>query len=432
MSEGRPLSKFIRIFIMGMVTIHCPHLSLAFSGTDTPSLLAKITGTQFAPEKWPIARVDLQINRESESKLSNPNTDLALTEFHFDSFFETDRQGDQSFDLDPILWRIALIRNSYLWIGRTHPAQEMISRTHRQPSPLSPTSAIGARWVQNQSRPLTPRVSGWLGVGSHWQIPQTRTSLTVSYSPFFLPHTGPALQFSETAQATGSRFARLPPQEISVHGQILPLYYQIQPGEIRDIVLQPQYFVELGQDFFQQRISLITWSAPSPTPKIDASGVLKVTAESVFALATVHPSFPRENFYAFRWINLHSPLNSELEIVYESQSKRSTLSCSIQYQQSIQAGYLTSSPPSHEYAQNLVWLEIQGTFFSNQLSSSLRIEQHLNKGQEDQWTQGQIEYKANEHLSTMITARSLTGTDSSYLAAWKILDSLAFGAAYRW
>lgn len=449
--------------IPSLVKAETPHLNQSMI---VPATTARVSAVQFASEQMPIGRVDLQVHLHSTHTLphafndfKNPfSSPLPSKELNFYSFFETDRNGDRSFDLDSTVGRIALNSGSYLWIGRSHPLSESLSR-----NAILPTSAIGTRWAQNQSNPLEPRVSGWLGIGAHFRTLDSRTSsdtsgpfITATYSPIFLPSFGPSIEFSETIQATGSRFARMPPSEIAINREFFPLHYRILRSDISSIILQSQYFFEIGHQSqwkkLSQKISFMAWSAPTPSPKIQASGILKVKQNEVSVLATVVPSFPREIFYCLRWQILTPSIlhNAQIEAVYGrtlGYSNQITISGSVGLSKFFTTGYLTTlhtdslhsldltnsaSIKSPDYAENLFWFKISDAFLKEKLLAQLRVEQHLKPVENDRWIHANLDYSLEPGISIFLNTNLITGTDESYFGNWKAHDSVAIGGRYTW
>lgn len=430
--RGRNFFSIIKTASPFIALLYCSFIALAEA---QPRLNTQISGIQFAHEKTPIGKVTLNVNFESLSSVSHSQSSIPLAEFHFYSFFETDRTGDRSFDIDSSVFRFSPLENHYFWIGRTHPLQE-----DSRDLLILTTSAIGTRWVQNQSNPLQPRTSGWVGMGVHSRELTTGLFFTASYSPLFLPHFGPSVEFSESNDATGTRFARLPPQQILIHEQMLPLRYRILTGNIRNIILQPQYLIELGHDLEWQRLSMITWSAPSPSPKISTSGVLKVTPSDASVLATVQPTFPRETFYALRWLIQKSHLQAEFHATYEKSTQETTFSGSLSFKNFIKLGYLTSFERNESpgqintpvYAKNLFWLETSIKTFRDRLTSTLHFEQHIDQKNPGYWISTDLEYQINTLTKLFFRTNTITGQDESYFGSWKALDSVALGGKYEW
>lgn len=426
--------------LCSIITKASPFIALLFyspitSAKAQSSVNAQISSIQFVHEKVPIGKVTLEASYESSNSIFDSEPFMPQSEFHFYSFFETDRAGDRSFDIDSSVFRISTFKNNYFWVGRTHPLQEDL-----WDHPTLTTSAIGARWVQNQSNPFQPRASGWIGTGTHFRDSSTGIFLKACYSPLFLPHFGPSIEFSEFRDATGTRFARLPPQQIQINEQILPLRYRILIGNIRNIILQPQYLVEFGHDLEWQQLSLITWSAPSPSPKISTSGILKVTASDASVLATIQPTFPRQTFYALRWMIQQSHIESEISATYEKSSQQTTLSASLNFKEFIKLGYLTSFeqvPTPAEinspiYAKNLLWLEATIKLFREKLTSTLHFEQHLDETSQDYWISTNLEYQLSPLTTLFFRTHTIAGHEESYFGNWKALDSIALGGKYEW
>lgn len=406
-----------------------------------------VSGQQFATEGTPGSRVDLFGQILSESSLYEGRT--ARGELNFFSFFETGTPGDRSFDFDSTAIRFGIAPGSsqgHLWLGRVQPLNEGFERTGL--NVITPSSAIGANWVQNQSNALSPRVSGWIGAGGHMKF-SSGVFITAAYSPLFLPNFGPRLELSESSAAEGSRFASLPPAAIDLNGDgnEFPLRYRVETGDIAGIVLQPQALVAAGYENSLHRLTFMAWSAPNPSPELSTSGKVKVDSSDANVLVTATPKFARQNFLGAQWLGRGVALKPAVELLYATSGKLSA-SARLRPLRFFEAGYLTTvetlqNDPAADgsqpavttpapYAKNLLWAEATGTAMGGKLAPSLRVEQHLTSKLEGRWLLPQIGYRPDSNWMLFANASILTGPDRSYFGNWKSLDSVSMGARYQW
>jgi hypothetical protein len=169
-----------------------------------------------------------------------------------------------------------------------------------------------------------------VGTGIHLPITK-ELKFSAAFSPLFIPTMSPALRLSETQDATGARFTRLPPTRFQLpSGTILPLRYRLETGQITDIVFQNQAFLGMAYETNAVRASLMTWSGPSASPEVDATGDIPILQEtSAVAFAVARPRFPRQNFVGATF-GLPSVIASpEMQAILEMRSARWTLSAKL-------------------------------------------------------------------------------------------------------
>jgi hypothetical protein len=404
-------------------------------GMNTNSSVA-LSEEHFALEDGYASRADLQVSASSDACVSGPvRANRPKRELKLDSFFESGPNGDRSIDLSQAVLRFETASDSYLWLGRAHPALEGTSH-----DTIEPSSAIGSRWVQNQSNALSPRVSGWLGAG--WGGDVSGVSVTVGFSPLFLPSFGPRLDLSVSKSASGSRFARLPPQYLNSQREAVDIRYQVNAGDLKNIVLQNQLFVGIGRETSVGTFRLLGWSSPSPDPSLDISDVIRIRENDAKALVTVVPSFRRQTFGAFQWES-DSKQFLAFEAVYEMTKGPLAASLAVRPTHTLRFGTLqtlatraseeTSGIASDRpYAENLIWAEVKDGFFKERLVPSLRFEYHYTPGHEDYWWHPALSWRAKGGLELFASANILAAEDGSYLSAWRSLDSVSTGIRYIW
>lgn len=412
------------------------------STSSTPSrpdleILASVQAQGFAAAGLS-ARITFDPSIRSETSL--PSNSIPLREFHIYSFVETGELGDKSFDIDSSALRWKLGERGHFWFGRTQPLEE------GRPSALGKISyldAIGSRWGQNQSNALEPRVSGWLGFGAHFKQ-DSGFFQTISYSPIFLPSFGPAVSFSETEMTRGSRFAKLPPFYYQMpDGAILPMHYRIDTGSIWNIVRQDQVLLSVGYSAEEHGVALTYWSAPSPDPTAQTSGVVKTDNQNASVLVTAVPSFPEERFLALSYAGKGWLLKPRFQLVQEFQNHSTSVSLQISPTPFIDLGYLNtiSRDPildsetgiiSAKFNRDLLWTELRTSLAGGKLLPSLKMEYQYTSGLEGMWIRPMVNYRSDEHMTFYAGASVITGQDYSYFGTWKALDSVYMGARYQW
>jgi hypothetical protein len=358
------------------------------------------------------------------------------SEIHVQGFVETGSAGDRSIEPDILVWRPLDSKTSHLWLGRAHPLREGLKQPNEEV--LRFDSALGANWSQNQSNPLTPTTVGWVGAGLTQKI-GGGWYFSVAASPLYLPNFGPRMDLKEDSRSDGSRFAKLPPQYVRLNGNLVPLRFKIDTGDIKDIVLQPQALFSIGYNGEGQLTRFYTWTAPTLNPKIDTSEALRIHPNDIDILVTAKPKFPRENFFGFSTSHAIDYFNPSFESVYENQSKRLTISQAFAPLEQVHLGGLHTwreSKPSSDgtesadYDNRLAWISLQQKV--ERFLPSLRVERHFDTRKSDFYAQAMLQYFATDNLEMFGKVRVLAGKDRSYFGAWRQLDSIHIGARYIW
>jgi hypothetical protein len=427
--------------------------AIGFSGgLSSPSIAAvfqsstSLQGEQFASEEKPGSRIDFNFSLTSspDPDEASKRSSLPARELHFYSFYETGTGGDHSFDLDRSLLRFSMTGQGHLWIGRTHPLIEATQGT-------SPTylDAIGTNWAQNQSDALYPRVVGWVGVGGHLEDGNHAFSLTTAYSPLFLPSFGPRLQLSQTEAAQGSRFSRLPPQFVEQGDTTLPLRYNLEVGNLKNIVLQPQAFVSLGYANSDMRIDVMQWTAPDPSPDVDTDFALVTHTSGVWendsadVMIEAHPKFRRQDFTGVRYEAngiFGKPL---LTGTYEWLRQEYTVSIQSTPIEYFSFGALNRWVPSASkptsaatitpsIANRLIWAELRAKFYHERIMPSIHVERHVASDNFGHLIRPEILYSASSNLTLFAVAEIMRGQDRSYFGEWRSLGSAGMGVNWRW
>ena len=163
------------------------HLVLLLPSARAHSHELGLRGETFANEENYSARLDLGLHWESENKIEQKSK----RELLLSGFMESGNLGDRSLDIDRLAYRVEWFPGIYSWFGRSQPFFEtgVFQPTYR--------SAIGSQWSQNQSNPLQPKISGWVGGGLEFK--KSDWSFAIAYSPFFLPNFGPRVAFVQIA-----------------------------------------------------------------------------------------------------------------------------------------------------------------------------------------------------------------------------------------
>ena len=384
---------------------------------------------QYAQDAKPVTQIQAEFNWKKDRNI----------EFHLRSWTESGSLGDKSFDLDPAVLRW-FSSASHLWIGRTHPILET-GLTSTQSTSLLATDAIGTLWVQNQSDALSPRVSGWIGAGGSISILNDRIFFTGAYSPIFLPSSGSRLTLSKTNAATGSRFARIPPQFVRINeSTVLPLRYELAPVDIKEVMLQNQIFGSIAYLSPIGKWEGLAWTAPNPNPELDLSSTVRVSRENADVLVVPHAHFLRHGFYGLRW-SFENMLDAEAihDWTIPSTTLSARLALGLTTSLFLQTGCLqelrdkqSEMIQSASYSDQLYWLQLRHLFFNARLTAELRWEQHLKTSASGSWLKPTLTYETFKNLWIVATASLLTGEDHSYFGTWRHLDSTQVGVLFLW
>jgi len=212
-----------------------------------------------------------------------------------------------------------------------------------------------------------------------------------------------------------------------------------------DILLQDQYFSSIRHRKNGLDLSLFFFSAPSPVPEIDTSGILKVTDSDIMALATVKPRFERENHLGFKsnFYQLYS--KPDCEFFYETRSKNFTLSIMNEPLSFLKLGFLnkwknkkldpaTSSITVASYAEMLVWFELlwKKDKKEHSFEPSLRVEHHLAAQKKGSLISPKLQYWINNNFLIYSQVHILMGHALSYYGNWRSLDSINMGLKFLW
>lgn len=388
-------------------------------GVGASLLLFHLGMSQFSREISPTWDVSAQIQTEG----AHGRVDAF-------AFAEPGPAGQWGLDAPEIYYRLGTEDMAAL-IGRARPLEQGIVR------PSHPLTAWGSAWVQNQTRPLDPVTSGWLGLSAYRRT-NSGLFFTASVSPVFLPNFGPRLDLSPTSSPSGSRFANLPPQFYDVGGVWLPLHYQISVGDLSRIILQPQAYGSFGYrgEWFSGRLAL--WSAPSPTPQVAASGKLRVVDDAqrpdVFVLVEATPSFPRENLLGaeFEFSGIWSRPRVQLVSAVD-RSDRWAISVEVQPFRILSLGALHEHRPEAvgpskdpTFGSGLVWAQLAET--EGRFRPSVRWLSHIND--HDQFAEAALGFALTRHSIVQASARFLVGPDLTYFGNWRNLDSV--GIRWEW
>lgn len=433
------------LFISFMMLPVCPVYNGANAAELHPELELRSFGYAYDPSAT--YRLELNLSGYSDERaLSKGN--VTARELNFYLFYESGVSGDLNFDMDNTLVRVSTWADGYLWLGRTHPFVEDSGRYVTRS--VTTTSAIGSLWVQNDVNALDPRVSGWIGLGWSQKLQNTGIKWTLAYSPIFLPTVGPRVNLSSQNTPDGARFARLPPTYVELNGQLLPMHYDVQIGNIKDIILQDQVFVSLGHESRFGDFSVMAWSAPAPKPTITSSAVLKVNGvtQDVSVLATVEPYFARQTFFGGSWGLPSFALAPHLEAIYERTSNLWTISAQLEPFSFFKMGYLDTLGETvvnlstvgaatlvPNFANKLLWAEISYKLFRSRLCPSLLIERSFAddaQGGGGGIIRPTVQYNFDKHTSLFASASVLNGRSGNYFGAWSGLSSVSVGGRLQW
>lgn len=413
-----PIDAFFMFFI-----ITCLYSFHAFAAEFQPQI--GLSSRQYATDFNPVARTDLHLSLNSSKFQGN-----------IFSFFETGPLGDQSIDMDYSAFRFPILSKAHLWLGRLNPVSEGTS--HFSPPHFS---AVGSSWVQNQSNPLEPRVSGWLGLGFYFHPPEQAFFTSLAYSPIFLPTFGPHLSFTESGLVKKSRFGRSPPEYVKISNALVPLRYKISTGEIKDILFQHQGFGAVGLRSAVVQTMIFAWSSPSASPQLNVNHQLRIRNDDVYVWVEATPTFQRQNYIGghFELLPYDTPRFAS-EVLYEMRSQHVVISFELNPLSFLNGGILHTFEQKNaellsnaKYAEAFAWLELKALFFSETLVSSLRLEQHFAPIEKrGNWFRPKLEYIRNNKMSFFGELNIVSGQDKSYFGAWRAHDFFALGGSLRW
>lgn len=368
-------------------------------------------------------------------------TDNFLTKI--DGYFESGSKGAWSVDPDPLrfMWKLDPEAKSLIWIGRDHPLNFTRS------IPVEPTTALGTIWGQNQLDALNPRVSGWFGLGSVYEL-DPRWKLVLAYSPLFIPTFGPSLGFTDRGELNPSRYARLPPQSATIGGVITPIRYRIEIGQLSDLLLQHQAMIAISHDDEDVNMDAYTYTAPRPVPVPNQSAALGVTAYDVNAKVNVQVQFPREYFSGMRAQFKKLPFNPAVEFVQQLDQLNVHYVSVTGYFNAIKLNQNLATRTTNRASFGLL-THFDKTFDSPTLSdlmAFIRLPVDLTNDLELRsliqstfmtlkksiyWI-NELEYTVNKQLSVLAAIRLLAGDDNSYFGDWRDQDSYSAGLRWIW
>jgi hypothetical protein len=225
-------------------------------------------------------------------------------------YFASGPQGTWSFDPDPLKYTnfVDDDHHTMFWFGRDQPLSVVRGQT------ISPFSALGSIWAQNQSDALLPRVSGWIGAGfvqdisSNWKVLGT-------FSPIFLPTFGPSLGFDSSGNINPERFASLPPADANTGGVTVPIRYQLDTGNLANIVFHYQALTGVSFDNSDIHFDIYAYTAPKPDVVALTNSTLAVNSMNANAHVVINPEFPREYWSGTRLSFKNLPFTPAVELV---------------------------------------------------------------------------------------------------------------------
>lgn len=386
---------------------------------------------QYASENRPTFYLNSKTVFQTERFLTRINT-----------YYESGTQGTWSVDPDPLRYDIHLNDSgkSFFWIGREHPLN--LTRS----TPVEATDALGTVWAQNQLNALNPRVSGWIGTGLHQEL-GSHWTLLLAYSPIFLPTFGPSLGFSESGDLNPARFSRLPPASVDTGGVVLPIRYQLEIGQITDLVLRPQYFAGISHNDDSVNMDAYFYSAPRPNAVPLTTATLSVTPTIVNAKVEIEPQFPREYWTGIRTQLKDLPFQPAAEFVQGLHKWTNHYFSVTGYFDSPQInphvadritrgsfGLLTHLQQQFEdpqFSDLLVFLKLP-LDLTNELSFRNILQATLLQAKRSFYWMSEFEYAFTKTFSAMTAIRILSGENYSYFGDWRSEDSYSIGLRYTW
>ncbi len=363
-----------------------------------------------------------------------------LTEFH--AYDESGPKGAWSVDLDPLRYNLKLdgAGNDYVWLGREHPLN--LTRSQQ----VEPFTAVGSIWVQNQLDALNPRVSGWVGLG----LIKTITpgwKVNFAYSPLFLPTFGPSLGFTNQGDLNPSRFARLPPSQVETGGVTVPIRYQLQVGQLSQLLLQHQVFLAVANNTSAIDAEIFAYTAPVPNPVPLANANLAVGADTVNAQVQIQPQFPREYWSGARIQFKELLFQPALELAQNLKTTNYRIISLTNYFDLPQLnpfvikkpakaafGFLTHIGETFtdpQYSDCLAFIRLPFELTNEMTFRTMLQATLLNMRQGFFWS-NELEYSFSTSFSILAAINILSGQDNSYFGDWRQEDSYAMGVKYKW
>ncbi|MBU6154338.1 MAG: hypothetical protein KGP28_08570 [Bdellovibrionales bacterium] len=386
---------------------------------------------QYASEKAPTLYLSNKSIIETQSFLTKAEL-----------YFESGPRGAWTLDPDPIRYHFFLDdqKRTRVWAGRDHPLHLLEDRW------IEPTSALGSVWVQNQLDALNPRVNGWVGAGVVHSFDEN-WKLVFTYSPLFLPTFGPSLGFSERGDLNPARFARLPPESVVTGGVALPIRYQLQVGQLSELLLRHQVF--LGSSFSNQSTSLdffaFTAPRPSAVPLTDAT--LAVGQTSVNANVRINPQFPREYWSGVRIQRKDIEFKPSLELLQNLEDYSHHLISLTGYFRapSLAPGVTNLSPRASfgilthlqkqfeapQFSDLLLFLRVPFELTARLISRTI-LQSTLLPSKRSLYLMNELEYSIQTDFSILAALRVLAGEDASYFGAWRNQSSVSIGVKKLW
>ncbi|MBC7397074.1 MAG: hypothetical protein H7333_06490 [Bdellovibrionales bacterium] len=357
-------------------------------------------------------------------------------------YYESGLKGIFSFDPDPLRYTLYTdgSKKTLLWFGREHPLNLTRGFT------VEPYSALGSIWTQNQTESLDPRVSGWLSLGLVQEI-ATEWKLTAAYSPLFLPNFGPSLGFTERGELNPSRFARLPPSNAVTGGVNLPIRYQLQLGQLSELLLRHQGFLGMSQNSKSFHFDVYAFTAPKPDPVATTDATLAVNASEVNAKVYINPQFPREYWSGMRAQFKSLPFEPALELVQNLLEWKEHTASAIAYLDTPEwSSFVIKRAPrsafgvlSHFQAELsapalsdfLIFIQVPFAL-SESLTLHTFLEATLFSMRESIYWLNELEYQVQSGFSLTLAMRLLSGKAHSYFGDWRNEDSLSAGMRWVW
>lgn len=374
---------------------------------------------QYASEKNPV------LNLSSKTTIKNDNFITKVI-----TYVESGKRGTWSVDADPLRYdfRYNEEDNNFIWLGREHPLN--LTRN----DPVQVTDAIGNVWAQNQLNALNPRVIGWFSTGIHQHLTSDLVVLA-AYSPLFLPTFGPSLGFSDTGgDLNPVRYARLPPASVNTGGVLLPIRYQLQLGQIKDLVFQNQYFTGLAYHNQNLYLEATYFSAPRPNAIPLTQASLQITPNLVYANVQIDPQFPREHWTTYRAQLPGVAFEPAVEYVqglHDYHQRYLSLSGSLRTapNQKSNFGILTSfrnNPEDPEFSDLLAFISLPFQF-TDALTMNSMVRSTLLRTRQSIYTMFELQYAFTSSLALLSSIRILAGENYSYFGDWRAEDSFTFG-----
>jgi len=377
---------------------------------------------------------DISLNSTYSFKPKNELNSKPKFEVKLLGYLENTKSSEIYIDVPKIAYRYSFNSNSFLTAGRFHPLEEL-DNSYK----ANYLDSIGNSWVINEQNPLKTENVGWIGVAQNYKISK-HFRVNFTYSPVFIPDMSPSIYYTkDKLPSSQSLFARTPPSKVKINNNLyLPLMISLDNVNLKEILLQNQAFIGLNyrssKDF---SVSLFAYTAPNSVAETNNKEKLVIQNKDLHILVNASPYFKREHNIGF---SLNRKILS-IESLYKIDTRKLTLSSSLQMTNNIQIGFLHSFNDSQNNAdatiitstkdEKLVWLKSNFRVFEN-FEISSNIIKNLDTVNNGVSLNIGASYNVFKNVNIFTQAQVFTGSDNSYYGTWRNLDFISTGITAKW